>query len=248
MKRRIAFISDHASPLAILGGVDSGGQNVYVAELTKELAGMGFDVDVYTRRDNKQQKRIINWQPGVRVIHINAGPAQEIEKERLMPFMDDFAKDMIAFMQKEQLRYDVVHANFFMSGMVASIIKQSLGIPYVITFHALGRVRKMHQKEMDKFPAERNNIEWLLIRDADAVIAECPQDKADLVHHYGANPQKIAVIPCGFSKKEFHPMSRLKARKLLRLDPNDIILLQLGRMVPRKGVDNVIKSLATAGK
>ena len=244
MKQRIAFISDHASPLALLGGVDSGGQNVYVAELAKALSRMGFEIDVFTRRDSSQQKRVVMWQPGIRVIHVNAGPPNEIEKEKLLPYMDVFAEDMLQFIRQEKLSYALVHANFFMSGMVASMIKQRLGVPYAITFHALGMVRKLHQKEMDTFPPERCGIERFLTRDADMVIAECPQDKEDLMVHYGADPSKICIVPCGFSKDEFEPVSKLRARKLLQLDPDEIVLLQLGRMVPRKGVDNVIRSLA----
>jgi D-inositol-3-phosphate glycosyltransferase len=244
MKQRIAFISDHASPLAAIGGVDSGGQNVYVAELAKALSKMGFCIDVYTRRDSNQQKRVVDWQPGIRVVHVNAGPPCMIEKEKLLPYMDVFAKDMLQFIREERLSYALVHANFFMSGMVASIVKQRLGIPYVITFHALGMVRKMHQKEMDTFPAERCSIERFITRDADIVIAECPQDKEDLMLHYGADPAKICVVPCGFSRDEFQPVDKQHARKLLQLDPDETILLQLGRMVPRKGVDNVIRSLS----
>src|ERR1700712_3703794 len=140
MKTKIAFISEHASPLATLGGVDSGGQNVYVAELAKHLVKQGYNVDVYTRWENEQQKKIINWLPGVRVIHVEAGPKACIAKEELLQYMPSFKDDMVKFIKKYDIKYKLIHANFFMSALVASLIKKELGIPYVVTFHALGHV------------------------------------------------------------------------------------------------------------
>lgn len=242
MKKIIAFISEHASPLATLGGVDSGGQNVYVAELCKELALNGYCIDVFTRREDEKSPGIVNWLPNIRVIHVTAGPAVVTAKEQILGFMDEFAQNMISFIKREQLQYSLIHANFFMSGLVASKIKRALNIPYVITFHALGLVRQAHQKEADKFPARRIDIEKFLVQDADRVIAECPQDKDDLIHYYSAPEEKIAIIPCGFSRNEFHPLPRKLAREKTQLSMNEFVILQLGRMVPRKGVDNVINA------
>ena len=242
MKKRIAFISEHASPLAILGGVDNGGQNVYVAELSKELAKAGYSVDIFTRKDNPSQTQIVDWLPNIRVIHVKAGPEEFIEKEGLLPYMHEFADNMLAFINSWQWHYDLVHANFFMSALVASIVKKVMQIPYVVTFHALGLVRLAHQKEKDRFPKERFDIEKYIVDDADQLIAECPQDREDLIYYYDADPAKITIIPCGFSHKEFFPVDMLMARKKLQLKRDERILLQLGRIVPRKGIDNVIRA------
>ena len=241
--KKIAFISEHASPLAILGGVDNGGQNVYVAELAKELARAGYEIDVYTRKDCADQQEVVNWLPGIRVVNIKAGPEMFVEKEALLQYMHEFADNMLDFINRERVMYDLVHANFFMSGLVASIVKKVLQIPYVITFHALGLVRKAFQKEKDRFPEERIRIEKYIIEEADRVIAECTQDRLDLVHYYDADPAKITIIPCGFNPEEFYPIQREEARRELQLPPNERIILQLGRMVPRKGVDNVIRAV-----
>ena len=244
MKKRIAFISEHASPLATLGGIDNGGQNVYVAELSTELARKGYLVDVYTRKDNENINEIVNWQPGVRVINIKAGPEIFVEKEKLLCHMNEFSQNMLCFIKTRNIHYSIIHANFFMSALVASCIKKELHIPYVVTFHALGLVRLAHQKQMDKFPVERFDIERMIVKDADAIIAECPQDKEDLINYYHANPSKIIIAPCGFNPKEFHLIDKKVAREKLNLNKDENILLQLGRMVPRKGVDNVIRSLS----
>jgi glycosyltransferase involved in cell wall biosynthesis len=244
MKMKIAFISEHASPLAILGGVDSGGQNVYVAELARHIFMAGYNVDVYTRHDDASLPEVINWLPGVRVIHVKAGPVRFIPKEELFQHMPEFRDNMEAFIKKNNLHYRLIHANFWMSALVASQLKESLHIPFVVTFHALGHIRKIYQKEQDKFPAERLVIEEETVQKADHIIAECPQDRADLIQYYRAFPEKITIIPCGFSRDEFYPVEKSIARKIIYADPEENIILQLGRMVPRKGVDNVIRALA----
>jgi D-inositol-3-phosphate glycosyltransferase len=243
-KTRIAMISEHASPLASLGSVDTGGQNVYVAQLAKYLASQGYVVDVYTRRDDIEIDEIVNWIPGVRVIHINAGPKANIIKEEMLQYMPEFKSNMLQFIISRHLHYALVHANFFMSALVAMGIKEELDIPFVVTFHALGHVRRLHQAGNDKFPVERLTIEKAAVDEAAGIIAECPQDRDDLIEYYGADEQKITIIPCGFSDAEFYPIKKEVARRLTRLPQHDHILLQLGRMVPRKGIDNVIKALA----
>jgi D-inositol-3-phosphate glycosyltransferase len=248
MKRSIAFISDHASPLATLGGKDSGGQNVYVAETVKQLADIGYEIDVFTRWDDIGMPRIVNWMPGIRIIHVKAGPVANIAKEELLPYMDEFTTEMIRFIRKEKRRYELVHAHFFMSALVAMDLKEKLGIPYVVTFHALGQIRRIHQGNNDAFPAERIDIEQKVVHHCDAIIAECPQDKNDLIEYYHADEEKITIIPCGFSAAEFYPVEKSIAREKLKLDISEKILLQLGRMVPRKGVETVVQALGLLHK
>lgn len=243
MSHRIAFVSEHASPLATLGGVDSGGQNVYVAQLARQLAALGDEIDIYTRREDPEQPEIVEWLPGIRVIHVPAGPASALAKEDLPPYMPAFRSWMLRRLQHDR-GYDLVHGHFFMSGLVAAEIKAALGIPFAITFHALGRVRRQFQGDADRFGDERFAIEERVVNEADAVVAECPQDEEDLVRLYNADPARITVVPAGFDPAEFAPMSRPLARLELGLDPAERILLQLGRIVPRKGIDNAIRGLA----
>jgi glycosyltransferase involved in cell wall biosynthesis len=240
----IALISEHASPLAAPGSVDCGGQNVYVANLARELALAGARVDVFTRRDAPGQKQLLSLCDKVRVIHVPAGPAHYVPKERLLRYIPDFARFVTRFARRQAPPYDIVHANFFMSGMVAQQLKVALGIPYVITFHALGQVRRLAQGAADAFPPERTRIETALMRQADRIIAECAQDRLDMEQLYGAAPGRITVAPCGFDPGELWPVPRAAARARLGLAPGRFIVLQLGRMVPRKGVDTVIQSLA----
>jgi D-inositol-3-phosphate glycosyltransferase len=241
----IAMISEHASPLAVTGGVDAGGQNVYVAHTARHLAELGYAVDVFTRRDTEDLPDVVDWIPGIRVFHVRAGPAAFVRKESLLPYMAQFARAVIDEARAAGDRgvpYAICHAHFFMSGLVARRLKQALGIPYVVTFHALGRVRLLHQTN-DEFPAHRCILEQMVIDTADAIVAECPQDQMDLQRHYRTPTSRMRVIPCGFDPDELQPVDRAKARERLGLPADRPIVLQLGRMVPRKGVDTVIRAL-----
>jgi phosphoheptose isomerase len=131
-----------------------------------------------------------------------------------------------------------------MSGLVAAEIKKILGTPFLITFHALGRVRRLHQGTEDAFPDIRFEIEDRVVREADHIIAECPQDEHDLLNLYQADPGKISVIPCGFDPHELWVQDKSYSRQLLGLPQDEFIILQLGRMVPRKGVDTAIRGFA----
>ena len=242
---RIALISEHASPLACIGGIDAGGQNIYVDHVARNLARRGHAVDVFTRRDAAELPPQVPLCPGARVIHIPAGPPCFIRKESLFEHMPEFMDESERFMRAGPA-YDLVHANFFMSGMVAQYLRRRLGLPFVITFHALGLVRREHQKEADAFPAARIDIERSIVRGADAIVAECPQDWHDLTRLYDAPESRVTMVPCGFDRKEFSPMPRDEARAGLGLADDDFVVLQLGRLVPRKGIDNVIRALACA--
>jgi len=240
---RIALISEHASPLAAVGGVDAGGQNIYVAHVARALARRGHHVDVLTRRDSLDPRAAVDLRPGVRVLHIPAGPARFVPKERLLPHMDAFTRSC-GRMFEASVAYDVIHANFFMSGLVALRLKAAFGVPMVMTFHALGLVRREHQGAADAFPAERIEIEQRIVDEADCLIAECPQDRNDLMRLYGANRARVSMVPCGVDLDEFAPGDKRSARRSLGLADDEFVVLQLGRLVPRKGIDNVVRALA----
>ena len=243
---KIALVSEHASPLAAAGGIDAGGQNVYVANVARQLVRKGHRVDVFTRRESASVRDVV-VDSGVRVIHVPAGPAEVIRKEDLLPHMGQFAAFLLATARAESAKgegYDLVHANFFMSAFASLPACRTLSLPLVTTFHALGRVRRLHQGTQDGFPDARFAIEDLTVQASDRMIAECPQDRSDLIALYDADPSRIAVVPCGFEPSEFEPVDRDAARRRLGWDPRTFTILQLGRLVPRKGIDNVIRALA----
>jgi glycosyltransferase involved in cell wall biosynthesis len=252
----IAIISDHASPLASPGGVDCGGQNVYVAHVAAELARAGHRVDVFTRRDDPAQPPVVSagagLPPRMRVIHVPAGPERFVPKEELLPLMPEFCDALSACCAPRRRHgpegadtdgYDVVHANFFMSGLAALRLRETFGTPFVITFHALGKVRRLYQGSADAFPPERAVIEDMLVAEADAVIAECPHDRDDLVEHYAADPERVEIVPCGVDLTELHRVSR-GLRAEYGIGEDEFLVLHVGRLVKRKGVDNVVRGVA----
>jgi glycosyltransferase involved in cell wall biosynthesis len=239
---RIALISEHASPLATVGGIDAGGQNIYVAQIARELGRLGYHVDVFTRRDSERLPEIVDYAPGVRVVNVPAGPPEYVRKEDMLPLMGEFA-DYVCDFARASGGYLLAHANFFMSALAALKLKERQGIPLVVTFHALGRVRRLHQRNADQFPLERLAIEDEIIARGDGIIAECPQDRADLATLYKADERRIAVIPCGFDRGEFWPITKPFARRALGLAAGEPILLNIGRLAPRKGLDNLIRGL-----
>ena len=239
---RVAMISEHASPLATLGGEDSGGQNVYVAELARRLGAMGHEVDVFTRRDGARPPTVVPFDKGVRVVNLDAGPPKSLFKDELLPFMAEFHDALYAFAEGGA-SYDLVHANFWMSGWVACEAKRDLGLPFAQTFHALGEIKRREQGAMDTSPPERPAIEARVLTETDLVLATCPAEREDLLDLYGADPGRISLVPCGVDARRFRPVDRGEARHRLGLGEGPTVVY-VGRIVPRKGVDTVLEALA----
>jgi glycosyltransferase involved in cell wall biosynthesis len=213
-----------------------------VKQVAGHLAARGYDVDVFTRRDDPGLPEVTSCGTGMRVVHVAAGPACSIRKEELLQHMEEFTENMLRFCTRKV--YDIIHANFWMSGLVAVNLKRLLRIPFVITFHALGRIRRLHQHDADRFPDDRFRIEDLIIEESDGIIAECPQDREDLITFYKAAGSKICIVPCGFDPAELFPVRKSLARRRLGLPQDVPLVLQLGRIVPRKGIDTVISGFA----
>src|SRR6185437_4971218 len=167
---RIAFLSEHASPLALLGGQDAGGQNVYVDEVSRNLGKLGVAVDVFTRSDDPSLPTVVQWAPGVRIINLRAGQQRFIPKDDLWPLMPLFRDALLAFVAADGAAYDALHGNFWMSGWVATEARRLLGIPAVQIFHAMGKTKARHQGAADTSPSERITVERSIVRAVDALI------------------------------------------------------------------------------
>lgn len=245
---RVALISEHASPLALLGGADAGGQNVYVDEVSRGLSRLGLAVDVFTRRDDAGQPEIVESSPGVRVIHVPAGPPVILPKDDLWPLMPAFRDALLGFLARDGARYDVVHGNFWMSGWVAIELNRRLRIPAVELFHALGTTKRQHQGAADSSPPDRIGIERSIVRDANRIIAESPCEQHQLIDEYDAAADKVTVIPAGTDIERFRPVPRDVARRLIEPDlgiaPEDLVVVYVGRILPRKDVRNVVRAFA----
>jgi type III pantothenate kinase len=239
---RIAMISEHASPLAVLGGEDAGGQNVHVAALAAALADRGHGVEVFTRRDAPGLPDVVEFHPGVEVVHVPAGPARPIGKDSLPPFMPEFGSWLARRWRRAGQagnRPDVVHAHFWMSGTAALRARARTGVPVVQTFHALGVVKRRHQGAADTSPPDRLAREEHLARHADAVIATCSDEVRELLQ-LGANPEKIHIAPCGVDLEAFRPGP---SPRVLRIGRPLRRIVSIGRLVERKGVHTLVEAL-----
>lgn len=234
---RIAMVSEHASPLAALGGVDAGGQNVHVAALSTALVARGHEVVVYTRRDDLAVADRVTMTGGVTVEHLAAGPPRPIPKDDIFPHVGSLAARLEDAWRA--WRPDVVHSHFWMSGLAALRSARPLRIPVVHTFHALGTVKRRYQGAGDTSPQERVPSERLLTHRADRIVATC-RDEVTELSRMGGNPGRVSVVPCGVDTDLFSPPDRPPAGGH-RSRP--FRLVSVGRLVERKGIDDVIRAM-----
>ena len=232
---RIAMVSEHASPLAAPGSPDAGGQNVHVSELSRALAAAGHEVTVLTRRDDPGLPELVPLHPGVVVRHVDAGPARPIPKDDLVPHLPALADGLERAWRAEPP--DVVHAHFWMSGLAATAALGDQDIPFVQTFHALGSVKRRHQRGADTSPPGRVGAERALARRADRVLATCDDELFELIR-MGADRRRVSVVPCGVDARAFSPDGPIAERS------GRPRVVSVGRLVRRKGVDEVVAAMA----
>jgi glycosyltransferase involved in cell wall biosynthesis len=231
------MVSEHASPLATLGGVDAGGQNVHVAALASALVRFGHAVTVYTRRDSRALPPRVTMAPGVVVAHLDAGPPRPIAKDAIYHHVPELSTELRRAWSADPP--DVVHAHFWMSALAALDAAQPLGLPVVQTFHALGSEKRRHQGAADTSPGVRLEAEARIVRAADRIVATARAEVFELMR-MGANPKSLHVVPCGVDLERFTPPGRRERRS----DGDALRILTLSRLVPRKGIDTVIEALA----
>jgi len=251
--RRLAVLSFHTSPLVQPGTGDSGGMNVYVRELVSALAQAGVACDVYTRRWAADLPDVVDVEPGFRVVHVDAGPTDEVAKEALPELVPAFTAGVV-----DRIRAtgdtDAIHANYWLSGVAGHAAKHELDIPLVSTFHTLARV-KVEVDEAESL--ERVHAEVDVIRCSDAILANCAEEADDLRRHYGAPADRIEIVAPGVDHAFFSPGDKLGARAALgwtdgwigehggRGAADHPVLLFVGRIQPLKGLDVAVRALAS---
>jgi D-inositol-3-phosphate glycosyltransferase len=239
----VAMLSVHTCPLAALGGKETGGMNVYVRQVARELGRMGLQVDVFTRSQNPTIPRVVELGPGARVVHLPAGPEAPMPREAVHAHLDQFAAGVEDFARESGIAYDLIHSHYWLSGVAGLQLREKWGVPLVHMFHTLGRLKNtVAQSPAELEPALRLDEETRIVAEADRVVAANVVERAHLVWHYRARADRIAVIPCGVDTDLFQPMDPAKAKDLLELPP-DPLLLYVGRLQPIKGLDTLLEAM-----
>ncbi|HEX2193202.1 MAG TPA: glycosyltransferase [Acidimicrobiales bacterium] len=236
---RLAVLSLHTSPLAQPGAGDGGGMNVYVRSLSSALARAGLDCDVYTRAWRPGLAPVVAVEPGVRVHHVPAGPPSGVTKEDLPELVDEFTDGVLARILSGG-EPDLIHANYWLSGVAGHALKHELGLPLVCTFHTLARVKAEATGEEAGL---RGQAEAEVVGCSDAVLASAEHERVQLARLYDADPARIEVVPPGVDHERFAAGDRRAARRALRLGDGPVLLF-VGRIQPLKGVDVAVEVAA----
>ena len=241
--RRVAVISLHTSPLLQPGSGDSGGMNVYVREMVSSLAQAGLECTTYTRCDRIGLPREVLVEPNHTVLHVEAGP-HNLPKEALADVLDTFTAGVLDHIAANG-GVDVVHANYWLSGVVAHRIKHALDIPFVSTFHTLARVKA---EGGDPEPGWRDTTEAELINCADAVCVSCVEEEQQFRRLYGDPRGRIEIVAPGVEHAFFAPGERTGARAAIDVPVDVPVILFVGRIQPLKGPDVAIRALYELGR
>jgi len=244
--RRAAIISFHTSPLDQAGTGDSGGMNVYIRAVAQRLAEQGVDVDIFTRRHSKAAPEIQEVAPRNRVIWVEAGPSVPLPKAELPRYLPAFLGRILEHARRDSPGYDIVHSHYWMSGWVGRTTKQIWDVPLVASFHTLGKVKDSSRAPGESpEPAQRLEGERRVIEQADRILAPTPVEVAHLVGLYGAEPDRIRVVPPGVDHSLFFPRNREEAKSRLHLTGVRLVLF-VGRLQLHKGPDVAVRTVARA--
>jgi D-inositol-3-phosphate glycosyltransferase len=234
----------HTSPLEQAGIGDAGGMNIYVIESAKRMAAMGVYVDIYTRKISDSQSDVIEYEPGIRIVHLELPLGTK--KEEIPSFIPAMAADFKAKIKDQN--YKVIHSHYWISGKVAMSAAKEFKIPLVHTMHTMARVKNLSLAEGESpEPMIRVQGETQIVEAADALIANTDAEAASLVGLYDACPDIVRVVAPGVDLYSFTP-ERKDARNKLGLDEKKLIVSFVGRIQSHKGPEILIRAIHELSK
>lgn len=238
----ILMISYHTCPLASIEGKETGGMNVYVLELAKALGAAGHTVDMVTRAQASDNARQVEVAPGVRLFHLPAGPLEVLSKKEMFQHIDAFTEEVWKLLGELQVTYNVVHAHYYMSGLVALGLKErGLSQPIAMTFHTLALMKNLvGRSEGEKEDFARIEAEEKLVHAVDRIISPTTTEQDYLNYLYAADVNKIAIVSPGVNTEYFKDTPKDAAKSAINASPEDKVLLFVGRIEPLKGIDTLL--------
>ena len=242
---KIAMLSIHSCPLGKVGAENTGGMSVYIREVARELGRRNHLVDVYTRIHEPIHEQVVELGQNARLIHLNAGE-EDTQKLAIYYHLADFTRHLENFRKQNGLCYDLIHSHYWLSGLAGKMLSRLWGIPHIMAFHTLGAVKNATGIGEEE-PELRINAEKEIVKDCHHIIASTEQGKEELFSYYDAAPGTISVIPCGVNLDLFRPIEREIARSHLCFNSESIILF-VGRIVPLKGIENLLKAMTYLDK
>ena len=249
---RVALLSIHSSPLARIGSGHAGGMNLYVQRLADGVAQCGIQVDMFTRRADPHEPEIVVTESGARLIHLDMGPARDLPRSVLPLHVPSAVESMRAFMARENVQYDVLHSHYWLSGLVATRIRDDDRVPLVHMFHTLSKVKELYFGQADPSDsALRGDGERCVVNHADVIVGATETERELIEKLYSRSPARYAVIPPGVDLEMFAPMGKEESRRRLGID-GDRVVLFVGRLDRMKGLDVLLHAAAqvlpTAGR
>jgi D-inositol-3-phosphate glycosyltransferase len=243
---RVLMISFHTCPLASQEGKETGGMNVYVLELAKQLSRQGIEVDVFTRSQDQEQPHIVQVDARFRVIHTVAGPEAPVPKKHLIEHLPEFVANVQSFINERALHYDVMHCHYYLSGLAGLNLLGASGekMPMLMTFHTLALMKNLVARdELEKEERARIDAEFHLVQCADAIVATSESDKSYLQYLYGAGVEKVYAVPPGVDLSLFRAIDQKTARDRIGMNTDGHVILFCGRIEPLKGIDALLYAM-----
>jgi D-inositol-3-phosphate glycosyltransferase len=239
------MLSYHTCPLATLGGKDTGGMNVYVRDLTRQLGRMGIQADVFTRSQDEHVPHVLHdLGHGNRVVHIPAGPERPLTKQEMVDYIPEFVDGIQQFAREKGFHYDIIHSHYWQSGLAAGQLADAWGVPIVHMFHTLGEMKnRIARTEAEKEGGYRLEGERKVLARADRILAATLAEQAQLQWLYKADTRKICIIPPGVDTSHFYPIPPDEAKQYIGIPPEDRVILFVGRIEPLKGIDTLIQAM-----
>jgi len=241
-RKHIALISVHGDPAVEIGKEEAGGQNVYVRNVGEALAQQGWHVDMFTRSASAEQPKIVEHGPHCRTIRLIAGPDEFVPRDEIFGYASTFVEEFLKFQQQSGIKYSLVHTNYWISSWVGMQLKKHQPLKQVHTYHSLGAVKYKSVTTIPMIASTRLAVEKALLETADRVVATSPQEQ-DHMRALVSTKGNIDIIPCGTDIRRFGAINKQKARSVLGIDPDALMVFYVGRFDPRKGIETLVRAV-----